>query len=413
MRISIQRFSITNYRSCSQAAFAPCVDLSALIGKNASGKSSILNAILLLKSLFGDGRRHGPRERASAKSRVNVEFCWGKHTITLRGDVYYSTSERTRDEVFGWDARWNFRSLTQRDEWSRLPWMHDLDFLEETFFQPHNNRRIRIPMLNLDLPRGTPKTLLGFLRQLSDFLSGISYYSASQFTDPTRCPVSLEVEDDRVRRGVVRAGAEHSKFLHDLYVASSSEERVREYQEFLGIVGASGLHLVDAISFKKLELPQSRYEVGVGGKLIREKLKRLLIIPNFRVDGNRLSPNQLSEGTFKTVALLFYLVIDKGSLLLIEEPEVCVHHGLLKSIVELIKSYSTTKQIVISTHSDFVLDSLAPENVFLVRKERGTGTRVKPVSKAMSAQDFTALKTYLAESGNLGEFWRHGGLGHD
>ena len=88
-------------------------------------------------------------------------------------------------------------------------------------------------------------------------------------------------------------------------------------------------------------------------------------------------------------------------------------NGLLKSIVDLIKSYSTTKQIVISTHSDFVLDSLAPENVFLVRKEHRLGTKIKPVSKTLSAQDYAALKTYLAESGNLGEFWRHGGLGHD
>jgi predicted ATPase len=126
-----------------------------------------------------------------------------------------------------------------------------------------------------------------------------------------------------------------------------------------------------------------------------------------------LSPNQLSEGTFKTIALLFYLVIDKGSLLLIEEPEVCIHHGLLKSILTLVKSYSASKQIIIATHSDFVLDTLAPENVFLVRKEHGQGTKVKAVTKALSSRDFAALKVYLADTGNLGEFWRHGGLAHD
>ena len=71
------------------------------------------------------------------------------------------------------------------------------------------------------------------------------------------------------------------------------------------IVGPNGLRLVDRIDFRELALPQSRYEVRVGGKVVREKSQRRLLIPYFQVDGNRLSPNQLSEGTFKTIALLF------------------------------------------------------------------------------------------------------------
>jgi hypothetical protein len=71
------------------------------------------------------------------------------------------------------------------------------------------------------------------------------------------------------------------------------------------IVGPNGLRVVDRIDFRELALPQSRYEVRVGGKVVREKSQRRLLIPYFQVDGNRLSPNQLSEGTFKTIALLF------------------------------------------------------------------------------------------------------------
>ena len=206
-----------------------------------------------------------------------------------------------------------------------------------------------------------------YSQPLHQFFTSISYYSASQFTDPTRCPVSIEIEDERLQRRALRP-VEHTRFLHDLYKIWKVHSR--DYEEFLSIVGPTGLRLVDRIDFRELELPQSRYEVRVGGRVVLEKSQRRLLIPYFQVDGNRLSPNQLSEGTFKTIALLFYLVIDKGSLLLIEEPEVCIHHGLLKSILGLIKSYSATKQIIISTHSDFVLDMLAPENVFLVRKEK-------------------------------------------
>jgi len=119
-----------------------------------------------------------------------------------------------------------------------------------------------------------------------------------------------------------------------------------------------------------------------------------------------LIPNQLSEGTFKTLALLFYIINDVSELLLIEEPEVCIHHGLLDSIIELIKVQSKKKQIIISTHSDYVLDKLKPENVVLVSRDTDKGTIAKPLSKALSKNDYAALKSYLQDEGNLGEYWK-------
>jgi predicted ATPase len=135
-----------------------------------------------------------------------------------------------------------------------------------------------------------------------------------------------------------------------------------------------------------------------------------LVIPQFTIGKNELSPNQLSEGTFKTITLLFYLITETSSLLLIEEPEVCVHHGLLSSIIEMIKTYSRNKQIIVSTHSDFVLDQLEPENVFKVSNEPEKGTKVISIKKSMSSREFNALRKYLDKVGNLGEYWKEGSL---
>ena len=140
-----------------------------------------------------------------------------------------------------------------------------------------------------------------------------------------------------------------------------------------------------------------------------KKLKKK-VVPSIIIDNLNLSPNQLSEGTFKTLALVFYILNDDSNLLLIEEPEVCVHHGLLNSIIELIKIQSNFKQIIISTHSDFVLDKLEPENVVLVDKNRNKGTIAKSLFKTLSKNEFQALKDYLENSGNLGEYWKEGGF---
>jgi recombinational DNA repair ATPase RecF len=121
MRIRIKKFSITNYRSCLNTSVEPHPDLSALIGKNASGKSSILNGILLLKSLFNQSGRHIRSNRVRARSRINVELKCDRTTILLRADVFYAATETSRDEVLGGNLTWNLKNLSGIDEWISIP----------------------------------------------------------------------------------------------------------------------------------------------------------------------------------------------------------------------------------------------------------------------------------------------------
>ena len=78
--------------------------------------------------------------------------------------------------------------------------------------------------------------------------------------------------------------------------------------------------------------------------------------------------------------------------------------GLLSSILELISVYSREKQMIVSTHSDYVLDHIQPENVFRVSRDRLRGTRVSPIRKTMTQKEYSALRHYLDHEGNLGEF---------
>ena len=72
--------------------------------------------------------------------------------------------------------------------------------------------------------------------------------------------------------------------------------------------------------------------------------------------------------------------------------------------------YQNLDDNVISTHSDYVIDKLTPENVVLVRKTKESGTVASSLPKSLSRNDFRALKEYLSESGNLGEYWKEGGF---
>lgn len=209
-----------------------------------------------------------------------------------------------------------------------------------------------------------------------------------------------------MRRGISITG--HKKLLYDIY--QEYRNKTESFFEFMDIVGKNGIGLVEKIEFNEIKTSSSSYSVLTGGKVRKLEKTNLLVIPSFKISDNDLSPNQLSEGTFKTLALVFYLVTDNSSLLLIEEPEVCVHHGLLSSIVELICNFSNEKQIIISTHSDSVLDKVDVSNVFSVKRDKKKGTSVSSISKSMKHKELAALKQYLENEGSLGEYWKHGDL---
>lgn len=417
MAVTIKAISISGYRSCVRTKFDPHEKLSALIGRNGSGKSSILNGIHLLGQL-GSTQGYLRRSRvATLQARFSATFLVDGKEVFLKAKINYSINERSLDEVILSEESWNFKALGLRDEWIPVNFKNLLDY-ERYVWHFTRSPKIRKGLVKRRLPfqfftdaisEEHVPLFCEKLDSIHKFLSSASYYSASQFTDPTRCPPSFEIENESVVQAFGQRNG-HSRMLHDIYKAYQKRESSSEYQEFRALVGSEGLRLIDDLKFEEIPIPQSRFEIGVGGRITKQEVIRTLVVPSIIMDETRLSPSQLSEGTFKTLALMFYLVSDKSNLLLIEEPEVCIHHGLLKSVMELINAYSTRKQIMISTHSDFVLDSLDPENVFLVKKIGRDGTKIAAISKAFSKTDFRALHDYLAESGNLGEYWRHGGF---
>jgi ABC-type lipoprotein export system ATPase subunit len=417
MSVFIQRIELRNYRSCKRTKFPLDKNLSVLIGPNGSGKSNILHALLLLRKVaLNTGRYRGEEEETFLSGcKLLAEFWVDGHTVRYQALIKYATNERNVDEVVAASERWNFRDITSDSKWSTIP----MSFVAE------GERRGRIgvnpptlelymwrrgmPLRGLNVPKGASgRKAIAALRAIVRFIIGTRYYSASRFTDPSKCPASFELESDRLSRRIPRAGDEHLQFMYDLYLAYKNHKD--EFSEFLSLVGPDGVGLIDSIEYDEIDVPSSIYQVATGGRLIRREVKRLLIIPNIRIGSLKLSPNQLSEGTFRTLGVLFYIITDKSRLLLLEEPEVCIHHGLLASIVELIKSVSRKKQIVISTHSDFVIDAVEPTNVFIVRNSALKGTDVKHLPKSMTSNQYRLLKKYLDSVGNLGEYWRHGQL---
>jgi hypothetical protein len=381
----IRKISIEDYRSCLDTKFQLHPNLSVLIGPNSSGKEP------------------------TGQSTLKILFDIDGKTVALTAVVNIFTDENNDDVVVSSRQYWTAKDFTGNRKRIDCP----LWLVREFLLTKGRERYPRLVRHQRSLLRRRPRlevpdSVVTPLKTIAESLAEMRYYSASQFTNPGNCPVSFEIEKEGQRsRGIRLRG--HAKFLFDLYTSFKSEAS-GVYAQFFEIVGPSGIGLITAIDFKEIPTSSIDYSVRSGGRVIQRKREKILIIPQFKIGKNELSPNQLSEGTFKTITLLFYLVTEASKCLLVEEPEVCVHHGLLSSIIELVKTYSRDKQIVVSTHSDFVLDKVDPENVYGVVNSPDTGTKVTHIPRSMSRKELAALRHYLDTEGNLGEYWRHGGL---
>jgi len=117
---------------------------------------------------------------------------------------------------------------------------------------------------------------------------------------------------------------------------------------------------------------------------------------------NPFDYHQLSDGTLKLLAYITALYcLPEAKLLCFEEPENFVHPRLLEFLVEILKK--SGKQIILSTHSPYFIDHLAPEDLIIVQKERGE-TKVERIREP------EGIKQLLTDI-SLGELWYSGEFG--
>lgn len=114
---------------------------------------------------------------------------------------------------------------------------------------------------------------------------------------------------------------------------------------------------------------------------------------------------RLSDGTIRYLCLLAVLCHpDPAPLVCLEEPELGLHPDLLPRLAELLVDASHRMQLIVTTHSDTLVDGLTnvPEAVIVCEKQNG--------STSMSRRTTVELAAWLKDYG-LGQLWRRGELG--
>jgi AAA15 family ATPase/GTPase len=117
--------------------------------------------------------------------------------------------------------------------------------------------------------------------------------------------------------------------------------------------------------------------------------------------------DQLSDGTRRILTIIDSVYYAKD-IILIEEPELGIHPHQLSLLLDFLSIMSEEKQIIISTHSPDVLDSIgidSLEKINIVEMKSGQ-TAVHKLSKEQKEK----AKIYYDETGTIGDYWKHSDL---
>lgn len=114
---------------------------------------------------------------------------------------------------------------------------------------------------------------------------------------------------------------------------------------------------------------------------------------------------RLSDGTLRYLCLLAVLCHPSPPpLVCIEEPELGLHPDVLPTLAELLKEAATRSQLIVTTHSDVLVDAMSdcPDAVLIAEKSE-MGTK-------LTRLDADRLKPWL-EKYRLGQLWTRGEIG--
>ncbi|MDX2134730.1 MAG: AAA family ATPase [Saprospiraceae bacterium] len=358
--------------------------LNVLIGPNGSGKSNLLEAIALMRATPGDMRavvRRGggvgewiwkglPGQPAEIDWLVS--YPQGKqplrHKIAFRGinQVFALDDERIENAT---------PYPNQKEPYFYYRYQHGQPVLNTV---EKKERRLAQDTVDADqsiLTQRRDPDLYPELAYLAGAYEKIRIYREWAFGRNTvfREPQKADMRNDRLEEDFSNLGL----FLNRLRRTPKAKAAILEgltnlYQEI------------------------SDFDVIVEGGTVQV----------FFTEGDFTIPaTRLSDGTLRYLCLLAILCDPTPPpLICIEEPELGLHPDVLIGLADLLVEASSRTQLIVTTHSDIIIDAMTehPESVVVCEKHEG-----KTYMARLQKDD---LKDWLDEY-RLGELWIKGQIG--
>ncbi|WP_242962609.1 AAA family ATPase [Anaerocolumna jejuensis] len=397
----IEGIAIKNYGSLKEIVLGktfshqrekPLGNMVTIIGPSGNGKSTIADAFgfiadcleMGVESACDAGNRGGYEQLLSQNSKEPISF-----------EIYYREANNTR------------------------PITYELTIALDKFSRPFvKEERLRYRVEN----RGWPKSFLHLQNGVGFAFEG----SQGGQDDDTGAiegnKVAVTLADSR-KLGIATLGAmkQYSRiekflnFLKSWYLCYFTPDAARRLQTaapqpYLDRIG-SNLNNVAQYMYRENRSDFLKILLNIQEKLPGIEKIQPLKMPNGQMVlqfwergfNDPFFSQKMSDGTLKLFA--YYLLLHEKNprqLVFIEEPENGLYHHYLADLAEEMRKNVGTgysKQLFVTTHSPFFVNSLPPDDVWVLKKEQSG------FSVAQRASDYQFVKDLTEEGVPVGDLW--------
>lgn len=381
----IESLRVENYRALRRVEFDKLTPMTVLLGPNGSGKSTVFDVFNFLSECFQFGLRHAWDRRGRGKE-LKTRGSSGPIVFDLKyrehRDMPVITYHLAIDE--------GNKGPEVVEEW--LQWRRGT--------------------------RGRPFRFLEFARGEGSAVSG-----EMPDEDDKRVPQKLR-SPDLIAVSTLGQFSDHPRvaalreFITDWYVSYLSIDQTRSQPEAgpQERLSKGGENLPNVIQYLKEQHPDRLEQIF---EVLRQRIPRLERVEAEPMPDGRLllqikdAPFEqpvlsrfASDGTMKLLAYLTVLYDPEPPRFIgIEEPENFLHPKLLPELAEECRAAAERSQLLITSHSPFLLNAMRPEEVrILYRDEQGYTQTVRAI-------DIQGISEFMGEGASLGYLWMEGHFG--
>ena len=410
----IEGFRVKNYGVLKDVTLGKLWDtpraeltpLTTVIGKNGVGKSSLLDAF----GFLADSLKSGVEEACDMRGRGGFERIRSQGADgPIEFIVYYRQAPNQRPITY------ELAIATDRE--------HRPYVVSERLRQRRKGQKVGRPFSFLWLNEGEGAVWAGQLQgvvdeeeKVGDLLKRIRHGREGSETD------RVELKDKR-RLGIATLGtlADHPRiasfreFIQGWYLSYFTPDAARG----LPLVGPQrhlserGDNLGNVVQFMQRDHPESFKRVlqDIAKKIPGiERIEttvspdgRLLLRFNDRGFEDPFFAGQMSDGTLKIFAYLLLLNDPQPApFICIEEPENGVYHKLLETLVAELRNHGRGRnaaQMFVTTHQPYFVDALAPNETWIMEKQKDG------FAKVVRASDLDTVVALTDEGIPLGGLW--------
>jgi predicted ATPase len=422
---AIEGFRIKNYRALKDISLgklwntqhsAPLSPMTAVIGKNGVGKSTIFDAF----GFLADCLKVGVEEACDARGRggfTRIRSQGSNESIEF--EIYYKEDRGSRPITYelAIDIDSNSRPyvklerLRQRRRGQKTGWPFSFLILNEgkgiAWKGEDSGKQIK----------ESDDEVLDLFSLIEHIRKGADEEEESRETE------LVELNDKR-RLGIATLGAlkQHPRislfrqFIEGWYLSYFTPDAARGLplagpQKHLNIHGDN---LGNVVQFMEREHPKKFKQVldSIASKIPglsridtqKSPDGRLLLRFHDKGFEDPFYAQQMSDGTLKVFAYL--LLLEDPSpppFLCVEEPENGLYHKLLETLAEEFRDHATGRkggsQIFITTHQPYFVDALSPEEVWILEKSSSGYSSIK------RASEDPLIVSLVSEGIPLGALW--------